>query len=86
MQEIMKDGSEGKTVVKNTIEDLLPDIKKSLEDPNVAFVKVFRGKRLITNAEGLREQKTVVAQEEKKTILDKIVDDGVAKFKDEEKE
>jgi len=84
MQEIMKDGSEGKTVVKDTIEDLVPHIKKSLEDPNVKFVKVFRAKTI--NCITDKEEKKFTAEEEKRTILDKIVVDGVAKFKDEEEE
>jgi len=44
MQEIMKDGSEGEVHVEDTIEDLIPHIKKSLSDPKVKYVKVFRAK------------------------------------------
>jgi hypothetical protein len=46
MQEVMKDGSEGKLIVEDTLEDLLPHIRKSLEDPNVKFVRVYKGKKI----------------------------------------
>ena len=46
MQEVMKDGSTGKLIVKDTLEDLLPCIKKSLQDPRVNFVKVYKGKKI----------------------------------------
>jgi hypothetical protein len=42
----MKDGSEGKLIVEDTLEDLLPHIRKSLEDPNVKFVRVYKGKKI----------------------------------------
>jgi len=35
MQEVFKNGTEGEVHVENTIEDLLPHIKKSLENPHV---------------------------------------------------
>ncbi len=60
MQEVMKDGSEGRAIVKDTIEDLLPYIKKSLEDPNVKFVKVFKNDKYLR--EGMNK---FVAEEEK---------------------
>jgi len=41
MQEILKNGSEGEVHVANTIEDLIPHIKKSLLNPNVKYIKVF---------------------------------------------
>lgn len=47
MQEMYQDGTMGETHVEKTIEDLIPHIKKSLENPKVAYVKVFRGKKLI---------------------------------------
>lgn len=74
MQEIMKDGSEGKTFVEDTIEELLPHIKKSLEDPNVKYVKVFRGKTLVAGLlkPGIREQEKFVAEEEKKDMIEKM--------------
>ena len=67
MQEIMKDGSEGKTFVENTIEELLPHIKKSLEDPKVKYVKVFRGKKLFAGLRAKVEEE-FIAEEEKKKI------------------
>ena len=51
MQEVMKDGSEGKTFVGNNVEELVPYIKKSLSDPKVKFVKVYRAKGPIKNEE-----------------------------------
>lgn len=77
MQEIMKDGSEGKAFVEDTIEELLPHIKKSLEDPKVKYVKVFRGKTLVAGLlkPGTREQEKFVAEEEKKNVIDQIIED-----------
>lgn len=46
MQEVMKDGSDGKLIVEDTLEDLLPHIKRSLEDSNVKFVRVYKGKKI----------------------------------------
>lgn len=76
MQEVMKDGSEGKIIVKDTLEDLLPHIKKSLEDPEVKFVKIFKGtkvepskgKRLVT----FERRDTYAAEENKKDILESL--------------
>jgi len=72
MQEVLKDGSEGKAFVEDTIEELLPHIKKSLEDPNVAFVKIFKGKALVAKVATEKIEKKVrfVAEEEKKKIVD----------------
>jgi len=46
MQEVLKDGTMGETHVEKTLEGLLPHIKKSISDPNVKYVKVFRAKTL----------------------------------------
>jgi len=70
MQEIMKDGSEGEIHIADTIEDLVPHIKKSLEDPKVKFVKVFRAK--IINCITDKEEKKFTAEEEKKSMMDGI--------------
>jgi len=59
MQEVFKNGSEGEIHIEETLEDLLPHIKKSLENPNVKFVKVFRGKNL-------KDEKKFTAEEERK--------------------
>ena len=69
MQEILKNGSEGETHVANTIEDLIPHIKKSLEKPDVKYIKVFKDKSLHT---GLRAKVEIkfTAEEEKKNIVD----------------
>ena len=41
MQEVYRDGTEGKPKSADTLEELIPDIKKALEDPNVSHVKLF---------------------------------------------
>lgn len=53
--------------MENTIEELLPHIKKSLEDPKVKYVKVFKG-MLPEN------ENRVVAEEEKRSPLDKLIE------------
>ena len=68
MQEIMKDGSHGKTFVKDSIEDLVPHIKKSLEDPNVKFIKVFMARGPIENEE------IFSAEEQKISPLDELLE------------
>ena len=70
MQEIMKDGSEGKAFVENTIEELLPHIKKSLEDPKVKYVKVFKATTPITNKESFEAQEEKI--ETGKDLLDAL--------------
>lgn len=67
MQTVYKNGTEGEIHVENTIEDLLPHIKKSLENPHVKYVKVFRGKTL-------KDEKRFTAEEKKKNILDAIAE------------
>lgn len=69
----MKDGSEGKAFVENTIEDLLPHIKKSLEDPNVKYVKVFKSKAL--GKQPFEEQDEFIAEEEKCNVIEQIIED-----------
>ena len=68
MQEIYQNGTMGETHVEKTIEDLIPHIKKSLENQKVAYVKVYRGKILVVGIKkpGSREEKRVVALEEMK--------------------
>jgi len=73
MQEIMKDGSEGKAFVENTIEELLPHIKKSLEDPKVKYVKVFKGKPL--GQQPFEEKDEFIAEEEKCNVIEQIIED-----------
>ena len=66
MQEVMKDGSEGKMFVEDTIEALIPHIKKSLSDPKVACVKVYKAKNLITGIpESDTKKESFLAEEEK---------------------
>jgi len=77
MQEVLKDGSEGKAFVEDTIEDLLPHIKKSLEDQNVKYVKVFRGK---TTFDGLDKRSDIkkegkfAAEEQRTSPLDELIE------------
>jgi len=71
MQEVLKDGSEGKAFVENTIEELLPHIKKSLEDPKVKYVKVFKGKAL--GQKPFEEQDEFIAEEEKCSVIEEIM-------------
>jgi len=47
MQEVMKDGSKGKIKTAATLEELLPEIEKSLKKEEVDHVKVFLPKPLI---------------------------------------
>ncbi|GAH46052.1 unnamed protein product, partial [marine sediment metagenome] len=78
MQEVMKDGSTGKLIVEDALEDLLPHIRKSLEDPNVNFVKVFKGtkiepskgKRLLT----FERRDTYGAEPNKGSPLDQLIE------------
>ena len=83
MQEIMEDGSEGKTFVENTIEELLPHIKKSLEDPSVKFVKVFRAKTISCITD--KEEKKFTAEEEKKDLIEQIIEDDKREREKKEK-
>ena len=77
MQEIMKDGSEGKCFVEDTVEDLVPHIKKSLSDPNVKFVKVFKGAKIVPSKAGppFEQRETFTAGEEKKDLIEQIIED-----------
>ena len=45
MQEVYHDGTEGKPKSADTLEELIPDIKKALEDPKVNHVKLFIPRR-----------------------------------------
>jgi len=69
MQEVFKNGSEGEVHVEDTLEDLLPHIKKSLENPKVKFVKVYTGKSIMGG------KKKFTAEEEKKNIMDEIAEE-----------
>ena len=73
MQEVLQDDSTGKTFVENTIEDLVPHIKKSLEDPNVKYVKVFRAKAL--GKEPFEEKDEFIVEEEKCNVIEQIIED-----------
>ena len=64
MQEVFKNGTEGEIHVENTIEDLVPHIRKSLLDPNVKYVKVF--------AKTVNAKVKFNAEEEKKNVKEKM--------------
>lgn len=74
MQEVMNDGSEGKLIVEDSLEKLLPHIKKSLEDPKVNHVKIFKGKSIdVSKGPTTLEQKdTFAAEENKKDLVDAL--------------
>ena len=76
MQEVKKDGSEGKCFVEDTIEDLVPHIKKSLDDPKVNFVKVFKGKKIAvrTQSKGpaFEQRETFALEPNKKDLLESL--------------
>ncbi len=67
MQEVFKNGTEGEVHIENTILELVPHIVKSLANPNVKYVKVFRGKTI-------RNEKRFMAGEEKKSAVEQILD------------
>ena len=79
MQEIMKDGSEGKAFVEDSIEDLIPHIKKSLENPNVKYVKVFRGKKI--EQIPFEDKEEFIAEEEKCNVIEEILNEDKEKKK-----
>ena len=75
MQEVMKDGSYGKLIVEDTLEDLLPYIKRSLEDPRVNYVKIFKGTKVGPSRSGktpFQRKDTFAAEENKKDILESL--------------
>jgi len=78
MQEVMKDGSTGKLIVEDTLEDLLPHIRKSLEDPRVNFVKVFKGTKIEvrTQSKGpaFERRDTYAAEPIKGSPLDHLIE------------
>ncbi len=51
MQEIYEDGSVGKVKIADTLEDLLPMIKESLDHPRVKYVKVFNNGKKVQSEE-----------------------------------
>ncbi|MBA7547324.1 hypothetical protein ES705_39738 [subsurface metagenome] len=75
MQEIMEDGSEGKCFVEDSIEDLVPHIKKSLSDPNVKFIKVYKTKALIAvGINHIKKQDKFLAEEDKVDVGESILE------------
>lgn len=75
MQEVKHDGSTGKLIVEDTLEDLLPHIRKSLEDPKVNYVKIFKGTKVGPSRSGKKpfmRQDTFAAEEDKKSIAESL--------------
>ncbi len=71
MQEVYHDGSVGKALTADRLEDLIPMIKESLTNPRVKYVKIFNnGKKMqaeeerTTNKEEMKE----LLGEMKKTV------------------
>ncbi len=83
MQEYLKDGSLGELHTADSLEELLPVIKKSLANPKVKFVKIWNeptGKHSVKNrVSAMEEVKT--QGEEFKEILE-----GPAEGKKEKKQ
>jgi len=63
MQEVFKNGTEGEIITADTLEDLIPQIKKSLENPSVKYVKIFNAENKINS------------QEKRKDILEELYPD-----------
>jgi len=68
MQEVYHNGTKGEIKTADTLEKLLPEIKKSLENPDVKYVKVFYAKDPVSNDD------IVKSEEERKNILDHIAE------------
>lgn len=66
MQEIHHDGSLGELHTADTLEELLPMIKKSLAKPEVKYVKIFNAPK----------DEGVHANEHKKDLLDVLKKGG----------
>lgn len=68
MQEVFEDGSLGEIKTADTLEDLLPMIKKSLAHPRVKYVKIFNNGEKIQS-----EEKRTTDKEEIEKIIPKPV-------------
>jgi rubrerythrin len=81
MQEHFEDGSLGELHTANSLEELLPAIKKSLANPKVKFVKIWTeptGKHAIKNkVSAMEEVKT--ASEELKELVGETTIEGSKK-------
>ena len=51
MQEVYQDGTVGKALTADRLEDLIPMIKESLANPRVKYIKIFNNGDRITNKE-----------------------------------
>ena len=57
MQEVYHDGSVGKALTADRLEDLIPMIKESLANPRVKYVKIFNnGKKMQAEEERTTEK------------------------------
>lgn len=66
MQEVYNDGSLGLIKTAETLEKLLPDIKKALACSTVKFVKVFNNKKKVGIKEVLKDLTELVTEDEEK--------------------
>ncbi len=74
MQEVLNDGSVGKLLTADRLEDLIPMIKESLAHPRVKYVKIFK------NGEKLQaEEERTTNKEEMKNIMLSLAEDEETK-------
>lgn len=71
MQEVMHDGSLGEMKTADTLEDLIPMIKKSLAHPRVKYVKIFNNGNKVQI-----EQERTTDKEEFKSLSKEMFEDN----------
>lgn len=74
MQEVYEDGSVGEVKTADTLEELLPMIKKSLANPRVKYVKVFNNGNRVQ-----AEQERTTNKEEFKNLMESVTKDERSK-------
>jgi putative NIF3 family GTP cyclohydrolase 1 type 2 len=62
MQEVMKDGTIGETKTAKTLEELIPEIKKSLAKPEVDYVKIFMANQGFKSEEEINRLRAILGQ------------------------
>ncbi len=67
MQEVLNDGSVGKLLTADRLEDLIPMIKESLAHPRVRYVKIFKN-----GAKMQAEEERTTDKEEMKKLFGEI--------------
>ena len=72
MQEVFKDGSVGEIKTANSLEDLLPEIKKALAKNEVDYVKIFyvNGGKHFKSEERINLFKAITADYTKSVSID----------------